>query len=75
LKIIKLKAPVPEFKASQEMENFFKAVILIHQCDSFIELDGAASVIDGSSGTFDSIDYSQLKSMITNHRNRISRNT
>ena len=56
------------------MENFFKAVILIHQCDSHGELDQGEDAIYRASGEFDATDFSQLKKMITNHRNRIDRN-
>jgi hypothetical protein len=75
VKIVKLKAPMPEFNTNRAMENFFKAVILIHQCDSFNEVAIAADTIDSESSSFDAIDYTQLKQMITNHRNRIGRNT
>ena len=66
---------MPEFNSTRSIENFFKAVILIHQCDSHSELLSAEDAVYRASNTFDVIDFGQLKQMISNHRNRIDRNT
>jgi hypothetical protein len=71
VKIVRLKIPVPETLIPL---RFFKAVVLIHQCESQDELLKVSRVIDRSSEPLDPIDYRELTTMIKNQRNRIERN-
>lgn len=54
--------------------SFFKAVVVIHQCETQHELLKVSRVIDRASGPIDPIDYRELRAIITNQRNRIDRN-
>lgn len=70
VKIVRLKIPVPE---NDESIRFFKAVVLIHQCDTQDELLKVSRVIDRACGSIDPMDYLELTKMIKNQRNRIER--